>query len=371
MIYSIDQVKHLHLEISSLCNAACPLCPRNFHGYPYNAGYKEHNMTLEEAKKIFSVDFIKQLDLMIINGNFGDAVMNPDTVPIVAYFKEHNPGLRINISTNGGARDAKFWRELAKTGAEVSFCIDGIDDQTHALYRRNTLYTIVMRNSATFIAAGGKANWKMIKFYHNYHQRDEARKLSIQRGFGNFSLINDGRDNGPSYNNNGDLVYVLGGPSMKWEPPARIEPLLDGSFNPIHKNNRIDWVKKENIKDIHCEVAKSKSIYVSSTGDVFPCCYMGFNPAEFRNNSDQGYSMEQISRIMSKNNALEYDLATCIEWFDQIEDSWSKDSFEGGRLLTCNQSCGGSNLRPQFHVKEAEMYYNPLSESQTQDLAND
>jgi hypothetical protein len=171
-------------------------------------------------------------------------------------------------------------------------------------------------------------------------------------------LVNDGRDHGPVYNNNGDLVHILGKSKMDWTPPARIESMFSGHFDPIYKNKRIEWVKKEDIKDIHCEVAKSKSVYVSSTGDVFPCCYTGINPSEYRNNSDQGYSMEQISRIMSKNNALEYDLATCIEWFDQIEASWSKDSFEDGRLLTCNQSCGGSNLRPLFHVKEAEMYHN-------------
>lgn len=367
MIYSIDQVRHLHLEISSLCNAACPLCPRNFNGYPYNSGYKEHNMTLDEAKKIFPVEFVKQLKYFLINGNFGDAVMNPDTVPIVAYFREHNPDLHINISTNGGARDAKFWRGLAELRAEVVFCVDGIDDYTHALYRRNTLYTTVMRNSATFIAAGGRANWKMIKFEHNYSLREEARRISVQRGFTNFSLVDDGRNTGPVYNNNGDLVHVLGESTIDWRPPARIESMLEGHFSKTYESKRITWVNKEDVKHISCEVAKSKSIYVSSTGDVFPCCYTGLNPAEFRNNSDQGYSMEQISRIMSNNNALEHDLATCIKWFDQIENSWSQDSFEDGRLLTCNQVCGGSNLRPKYHVKETEMYYNDVTQSRIQD----
>lgn len=366
MIYSIDQVRHLHLEISSLCNASCPLCPRNFNSYPYNSGYTEHNMTLEEAKKIFPIDFVKQLDRVIVNGNFGDAVMNPDTVPIMAYFKEHNPELYINISTNGGARDTKFWTALAELGVEVSFCIDGINDHTHALYRRNTLYSTVMRNSAAFIAAGGTAQWKMIKFEHNYHQREEARKLSAQRGFKNFYLINDGRDKGPVYDNDGNLLHIIGASVIDWVPPARIDALLIGNFSPTYQSNRINFVKKEQIKDIHCEVAQSLSIYVSSTGDVFPCCYIGLNPASFRNNSDVGYAMEQINQIMSKNNALEYDLATCIEWFDQIEASWSKDSFDSGRLLTCNKTCGGPNQRPQFHVKEIEMYYNSNTETTDQ-----
>ena len=371
MIYSADQIRHLHLEISSLCNAACPLCPRNFNGYAYNSGYKEHNMTLAEAQKIFPVDFVKQLEVVVINGNFGDAVMNPDTVSIVRYFKEHNPTLHINISTNGGARDRGFWKELAVLDIEVTFCIDGIDDYTHALYRRNTLYSTVIRNSATFIEAGGRDNWKMIKFDHNTHQQEQAHQLSIQRGFINFSLVHDGRDVGPVYDNNGDLIHTIGSDRIDWVPPARIESLLEVHFDEKFKSNQIIWVKKEEIKEIHCEVAVSKSVYVSSTGDVFPCCYMGISPAENRNNTSHGYAMEQISQIMAKNNALEYDLATCLDWFDQIESSWNKDSFENGRLLTCNQTCGGSNLRPQFHVKEAEMYYNEVNESQTQGLAND
>jgi MoaA/NifB/PqqE/SkfB family radical SAM enzyme len=358
MIYSIDQIQHLHLEISSLCNAACPLCPRNFWGYEYNTGYKEHNMTLAEAQRIFPIEFVKQLKHLVINGNFGDAVMNPDTVPIVNYFKSHNPEMHINISTNGGARDAKFWRALAAEGAEVTFCIDGTDDYTHALYRRNTLYSTVMRNSATFIAAGGNANWKMIDFEHNHHQQELARQLSAQRGFVNFFLINDGRDNGPVYNKAGDLVGLIGASKVDWAPPPRVEPLLDRRQNPKFANDRIEWIQKEPVKEINCQVAQSLSVYVSSTGDVFPCCYTGLSPSQYRNNTDMGFSMEQIDRLMAKNNALEYDLATCIEWFDHIESSWQIDSFENGRLLTCNKSCGGVNQPPHFGVKSAKVYNN-------------
>ena len=314
-------------------------------------------MTLTEAQKIFPIEFVKQLRQLVINGNFGDAVMNPDTVPIVNYFKSHNPRLHINISTNGAARDAKFWQALAAEGAEVTFCIDGIDDRTHALYRRNTLYSTVMKNSATFIAAGGRANWKMIDFEHNRDQQKLAQEISAQQGFANFFLMNDGRDNGPVYNKTGDFVGVIGASKIDWTPPPRVESLLDRRINPAFKNDRITWIQKEPVKEIHCEVAQSFSVYVSSTGDVFPCCYTGIHLSR-RNNTDMGFGMEQIDRIMTKNNALEYDLATCIEWFDHIESSWQIDSFENGRLLTCNKSCGGVDQPLQFGAKAATIYNN-------------
>ena len=74
-MYSISDITKLHLEISSLCNASCPACPRNFHGYPYNNGYTERNLTLADVKKMFPREFIQQLSEILINGNYGDIVM--------------------------------------------------------------------------------------------------------------------------------------------------------------------------------------------------------------------------------------------------------------------------------------------------------
>ena len=96
----LSEIKYIHLEISSLCNARCPECPRNFRGYPYNDGYIETNLTLESCQRIFTPEFVGQLDHLMINGNFGDAVMNPETPEIVEYFKSHNPRIIIEISTS-------------------------------------------------------------------------------------------------------------------------------------------------------------------------------------------------------------------------------------------------------------------------------
>jgi hypothetical protein len=93
-------IRDVHLEISTFCNAECPLCPRNFRGYPYNNGYPELNFTLSHAHKIFDTEFLKQLTRIRINGNYGDIVMNPEAVEIVHYFREHNKTLAIDISTN-------------------------------------------------------------------------------------------------------------------------------------------------------------------------------------------------------------------------------------------------------------------------------
>ena len=333
-MYSIDKIQHVHLEISSRCNASCPLCPRNFYGYPYNDGYVEHDMTLTEAQKIFQPAFILNLNELYINGNFGDAVMNPDTVPIVQYFRELNPDLTITISTNGGARDKTFWKELARLKTKIIFCLDGIDE-VHSLYRQNTLYSTVIKNAQIFIEAGGDATWKMIKFEHNTHQQEQAQKLSQELGFGNFVLVDHGRSQGPVYDDRGNLVHVMGAP-----PETEFGVLFHS-----RKNDEVllkDILSDRQVKDIKCAVQKSKSVYISSVGDVYPCCFLGFNPKTYGHGNYHQAANAQYKNLIKNNNALENTLEKCLEWFSEIENSWKIPTFEQGRLVICNDVCGQS-----------------------------
>jgi MoaA/NifB/PqqE/SkfB family radical SAM enzyme len=345
MIYNLRDIKHLHVELSSRCNAACPKCPRNFYGYPYNAGYEEHDMSLEEAQHIFPPVFLQQLSRIDINGNFGDVVMSLHTLDIVEYFKRWVPtSTNINISTNGGARDRVFWTKLAELDIEVFFCLDGLED-THHLYRQNTLFSTVIKNAKTFIDAGGRAGWKMIMFEHNQHQVNSCRQLSKDLGFNHFITMDQGRDYGPVYNSIGELVHVM--KPNKWPGSTDFKTHFDVAtmpekqWSPTFREKKIrEWTGE--IKPIACEVKKTKSIYVSSIGDVYPCCYMGFSPKTFKNHDWLGWANTQVAKLIFENNALEHDLEHCMQWFTKVSESWEKTTNEEGRLSICNQTCGVS-----------------------------
>jgi len=326
-MYSLSSITKLHLEISSLCNAACPECPRNFHGYPYNNGYVERNLTLEDIKKIFPQEFIQQLSEILINGNYGDIVMNPESLVILEYFRQLNSKLHLPISTNGAARNKEFWQRLAQLDTKVFFCLDGLED-THRLYRVNTLFSTVIKNAQTYIAAGGHAVWKMIPFDHNRHQIDQARAISHELGFRDFIITDYGRSNTPVFDKNGNLTHIIGDPKH-----VDFIPMFNNIKNNI--NNNTHWMYNQPIKNyIKCEAKNDRSIYVASTGEVYPCCYTGDtvnNPKNF-----------QIKNLKKENNALEYSLEHCIKWFNLIENSWSKSTWNQGRLTICNNSCGVS-----------------------------
>jgi MoaA/NifB/PqqE/SkfB family radical SAM enzyme len=292
-------------------------------------------MTLAQAQKIFQPEFLKQIKAVQINGNFGDAVMNPDTVAIVEYFKSNNPRLDILISTNGGARDRDFWQALALAKVEVMFCIDGIDE-VHSLYRQNTVYSTVIKNAGIFIAAGGRAVWKMIDFAHNRHQQEQARRLSRDMGFRRFNLIDHGRNQGPVFDKNKNLVHVMGNPH-------------ETNFEVLWKIRTQDAVILENITSsrtparISCAVKKQKSLYVTSTGEIYPCCFLGFSPKTYGHGNYHAAVNAQLIPLIGDNNALERPLADCISWFNKIVESWEIPTFEQGRLVVCNDVCGNKS----------------------------
>lgn len=331
---NFQEIRDVHLEISTLCNASCAWCPRTFWGYPYNGGYPEVNLSLDHAKQIFTEEFLAQLTSISINGNFGDIVMNPEAPDIVDYFLTKNPKLDIIISTNGGARDREFWSRLAHIGATVLFCLDGLSD-THHLYRQNTVWDTVIRNAQTFIASGGNAVWKMISFDHNLHQIDSCRKLSQQLGFKDFQLIDDGRNVAPVFDRKGNLTHVLGNYTGEKD------------FKILFHKKTTDQILLEDIvpgrtpsQSVMCKAKRLGSIYISAAGDVSPCCWTGFYPKTYGAGQYHQAANSQLTPLIVKNNALEYPLEQCIEWFNAVENSWKIKDYAQGRLVICDDVCG-------------------------------
>ena len=329
-----ENIRDVHLEISSLCNAACPWCPRTFWGYPHNGGYPEVNLSLDNVKHIFSPDFIKQLGTIRVNGNYGDLVMNSESPDIVEYFLWANPDLNISVSTNGSARSRQFWQRLGHQGIKIDFCIDGLED-THHLYRQQTSWKQIIRNAGIFMEAGGRAVWKMLEFDHNRHQIDECQRLSKQLGFDDFNLVKTSRNSAPVFDRRGQLVHIMG------------DYRGETNFEILFHRKTTDTVLLEDITSnrvpkngIACETKRLKSIYIAANGDVSPCCYTGFYPRTYGHGQYHQAANAQLTPLVTKNNALEFSLRETIEWFNEVEKSWSHRSYEQGRLIICDDNCG-------------------------------
>ena len=332
-------IRSVHLEISTRCNAACPLCPRNSAGYDEDLGYPVTDMTLPQAKRIFTPDFVRQLDHILINGNFGDFITAKDNLDIVQYFILCNPNIKIEISTNASGGRPGLWEQLGKLkNVEIGFAIDGLED-THQLYRRNTNWQTVINNAKKFIAAGGSAVWRMIRFDHNLHQIEACRQMSKELGFKRFDILDDGRNSGPVYDKEGNFAYSIGN---NFEYPPRVETWKEWSYRGDMPAVRLERYKSIPIKaKIDCYTKKFSQVYITATGEVYPCCWLGFFPKIEHRHPWQRDNMF-LQNLVKNNNALEVGLEQAIKWFNSVEKSWDIQSYNQGRLYKCDNQCGSN-----------------------------
>jgi MoaA/NifB/PqqE/SkfB family radical SAM enzyme len=237
-IFRFQNVKIVHLEPTTNCNAACPQCLRT------RTEFEPNELSLEDVKLLFTPDVLMQLEKIYMCGNYGDPASARQTLEMYEYFISVNTNLTLGMNTNGGIRFPDWWTRLAKVMNKpndyVVFSIDGLEDTNH-LYRRNVRWSKVMDNAKAFIDAGGSAHWDMLVFEHNKHQVDEAHKLAKDMGFNWFRAKVSRRFN-------------------------RFP--VDGISQPIEFNDT-----KVHEGHIECSAMKENSIFVDASGKVFPCCW--------------------------------------------------------------------------------------------------
>ena len=180
MLYTYDQIKVVHLEMTDACNASCPMCARNINGGEDNPQLPNTELSIDDIKSIFEPSFIAQLDRMYMCGNYGDPIAAKHTLEAFEYFRSNSNTINLSMHTNGSAKRPEWWAELARVigrKGHVVFSIDGLEDTNH-LYRQNTIWSKIMENAEAFIRAGGRARWDYIVFAHNEHQVEEAELLA-------------------------------------------------------------------------------------------------------------------------------------------------------------------------------------------------
>ena len=148
-----DLITCLDFEISSICNAGCSVCPRGTIGH-YNQ-FTQTYWRIDEVKAHIDLEIIKNLKTLILCGNFGDPMGNPDIVKIVRYFKEINQSIDINISTNGSIGNPNDYAELAELGVSMRVGLDGVGE-FNELYRVNAKWDKIVENLNLFASKSSK-----------------------------------------------------------------------------------------------------------------------------------------------------------------------------------------------------------------------
>lgn len=237
-----EQIKVLHLELTTRCQASCPQCAR----MDPNSGYTtDHDVDLVRIKKTFPEQFVRNLSKVFACGNFGDPCAARECLQIFQWFREVNPDIVIGLNTNGALRDTLFWSDMGKLlSNELDYCVFSIDGMatTNDMYRQGVMWHRVMQNVDAFITAGGRAHWDMLVFRHNQHQVDLCREHAVKLGFVRFRTKVSSR--------------------FQERPVKFLAP--PKNFVPVTANGPVD-----------CHAVREQSIYMAATGEILPCCFIG------------------------------------------------------------------------------------------------
>ena len=348
-MYNFADIRSVHLELTTHCNAKCPMCARTQEGGVTNKLLPLTELSLEQIKQIFPKEFVNQLWEVYLCGNYGDPLVAKQTLEIFEYFKSCNTGLRTKMHTNGSARSQDWWARLAKVCDEVYFGIDGLKD-TNPLYRIGTSFDKIIENAKAYIASGGYAKWQFIVFRHNEHQVEEARLLAAQYGFKEFNIKKTGRffsntklevkQEKPIYNSEGVETHRLQMPEQtKFQNKAlgQEQELIEryGSMK--------SYLDSTQIK---CQSVDTRSIYVTAEGLVFPCCWLANQMYVWYQKPREGEVWKYIDRLPEKENgisALRYSIKEILEgpFFTQhIPEAWNLPTIASGKSWVCSKTCG-------------------------------
>lgn len=341
-MFLYEDIKSIHVELSSNCQASCPMCVRNRRGGIKNPNLRTNDIDLLKFKNIIPPDLIKQLYSLLACGNYGDPILNNDLSSIADYIRSINPNLHLMIHTNGSARSTDWWKNLAHSMPKshlVYFALDGLED-THHIYRIGTNYNKIIENAKSFINAGGKAAWVFIRFKHNQHQVEEARRRAKEIGFTEFILKETARFiGGPTYdvlNDDESVAYQLSMPD-------------DANLNYISKEavKNYEKVFSEDY-EINCKAMHDKEIYIDADGYVWPCCFLGtlkmvYTPKDEPHYDVRKYQLKQLDNMLSLLGGIENLNASSRTIKDIVNDNaWQTiwhDEWYVRKNFTCIKTC--------------------------------
>ncbi len=348
-MYKPHEIKSVHLEITSKCNAKCPMCLRTVCGGETNPQLPLVELSLDEIEKIFPVSWISQLQRMYMCGNYGDPIVARDTLEVFQYFRQANPKIHLAMFTNGSAQNEVWWQKLAQVVDLVHFSVDGLEDTNH-LYRRGTQFSTIIKNIKAYQKAGGKFVWDFIVFKHNEHQVDEVKALALELGALKFNLKKTGRffsntkmvakDQQVVLNKNGEVEYYL-------ELPTLVEnqnQALNKEAALVEKYGSLE--KYLDQTPIDCKVMHEKSIYVSAQGHVFPCCWTANQLYPWYYPEKKSYMWDLVNQMKEGVEALNsktHSISEIIEgeFFQKILlESWNIKSIKEGKPKCCAKTCG-------------------------------
>jgi len=193
-----DTLKEIRIEVSSVCQLRCPLCPQ------VDGQLKEHIgfgfLEFANFKKLVDENpEIKSIEI----SNWGEIFLNPELNDILAYSHKKGVSLTAFSGVNLNTVNEETLEDIVKyqlKGMLVS--LDGASPETYRQYRVKGNFNTVIANIQKINEFKKKynspfpvLNWQFIIFKHNEHEISKAKALAKKLNMSFFIKKNWGESN--------------------------------------------------------------------------------------------------------------------------------------------------------------------------------
>jgi MoaA/NifB/PqqE/SkfB family radical SAM enzyme len=249
-----ETVLDIELELSTLCNAKCPLCYRSYETYD------EHYPTniVRPLKNIINqLEEYPNIEWVRLVGSISEPTLYPHFFELVKYIKTRN--VKIEICTNGSTNDIKWWEDLSlllTKDDKIFFTICGSTQELHETYRVNTNLKKILENAKSFRSESKNDYAQCIQFDYNWKDLNSNNFQNMVNEFSNIYMTETFLPQNINMykNKNFDIT--------KFNPRS---DKADSYFKIVELAN------KKVKRNIDCVSVKNKSVQVDIYGNVYPC----------------------------------------------------------------------------------------------------
>ena len=331
----------LTLDFTTHCNAKCPQCGRTDQ---ISGGLKKYeniplkHWSIDEVKSVYTKKQLENVKGITFSPTWGDPMMNPDAYKIIDHLLKM---LQFNATltniTNGSMRTEEYWWWLGGLALKhytkkfvTIFDVDGINQEMHSMYRRNTKLQKVLDNMKAFSSNGRSiTRSQSIIFKHNQDYMEEIKELTKSYGSQNHAFVKSDRF---KQNKNGDYI------PYKFLDENNNEVILEWADKPwadTHVPLGKDIILSN---EIICKWAVTNNLNINFDGLVWPCCYIGA-----MDYSQQSAKFNQLEVIKDfKANALLHNIKfTPLK--DIIKSQWYtktlQENISNNPISICKKQC--------------------------------
>ena len=140
-----DMPSMMEIELSNQCNLVCIMCNGNL-----SSGIRKNRDKLPPLPQIFDNTFLNQMKefiphLVELRVNGGEPFAQKILLDLLDIVAEINPGLRVNIATNGTVYNKRVQGILDKCNIHLNISIDSLQEKRYEEIRVNGSFKTLMK----------------------------------------------------------------------------------------------------------------------------------------------------------------------------------------------------------------------------------